>query len=683
MNKKDKRGIVVRNKARLVAQGHKQEEGIDYDEVFAHVAMIEAIKIFLAFASFMGFNVYQMDVKSAFLYGTIEEEAFGIIEILHLTWKPIWIDYAGANHDRKSTTKEYVTVANCCGQFVTAVRRILRLLVLFETWFLLLGVIFRIMLHGGYFEYWKAGLVVVVYVNSLFATILAQPAVVEGEGLRNPPESQPTPSPTQPINESQIPESSSSPKNTQSPRQTLEGTSFPHTRGPNFPDLRLDVEAVHKEGSIEPPLSTGYTVRSREDKMDHDIELTDPAPQTPYDSPLSGGFHPFRAGASKRNSLGRRKVSNQGRKNLKTQQMFQDNVLDEDADTEMIVEHKGNGEKGGSTAKTVSTARPHISAARPKMKNQKAKEKGIAFKVADDSARPIRSITTLQPFPTINPKDKGKGILQEFELVKKTKKKNQDQIERDAKVALKIQAHLNKDIDIDHELAVRLTMEEQEKYIVKERSKLFAEFFERRKKQLAKERAEAIRSKPPTKNQLRNLMMTYLKNTCRFTYDQLKSGSFKEIQKLYIKEKKWVDAFVPIGSEEDKKRTGSRKKRAAGSSSKHKSPKKQKVNDQDSEDNDKEHKKCLKVVPDDDKVIGYETLDVKSSIVDCESQVLRINKGGDVHVYILTRIDGSYRHFSTFSRMLEVLDRQDVLDLHKIIMERFPANDPEGYDLIL
>ncbi|GKC24403.1 putative ribonuclease H-like domain-containing protein [Tanacetum coccineum] len=73
-NKKDKRGIVVRNKARLVTQGYTQEEGIDYDEVFAPVARIEAIRLFLAYTSFMGFIVYQMDVKNAFLYGIIEEE---------------------------------------------------------------------------------------------------------------------------------------------------------------------------------------------------------------------------------------------------------------------------------------------------------------------------------------------------------------------------------------------------------------------------------------------------------------------------------------------------------------------------------------------------------------------------------------------------------------------------------
>ncbi|GKC91658.1 putative ribonuclease H-like domain-containing protein [Tanacetum coccineum] len=57
-------------------KGHRQEEGIDYDEVFAPVARIEAIRIFLAFASYMGFIVYQMDVKSAFLYGKIDEEVY-------------------------------------------------------------------------------------------------------------------------------------------------------------------------------------------------------------------------------------------------------------------------------------------------------------------------------------------------------------------------------------------------------------------------------------------------------------------------------------------------------------------------------------------------------------------------------------------------------------------------------
>nr|GEU74214.1 putative ribonuclease H-like domain-containing protein [Tanacetum cinerariifolium] len=75
-NNKDERGIVIRNEARLVAQGYTQKEGIYYDEVFAPVTRIEAIRLFLAYSSFKDFVVYQMDVKSAFLYGMIEEEVY-------------------------------------------------------------------------------------------------------------------------------------------------------------------------------------------------------------------------------------------------------------------------------------------------------------------------------------------------------------------------------------------------------------------------------------------------------------------------------------------------------------------------------------------------------------------------------------------------------------------------------
>ncbi|GKD71878.1 retrovirus-related pol polyprotein from transposon TNT 1-94, partial [Tanacetum coccineum] len=74
--KKDEHGIVTKNKARLVAQGYSQEEGIDYDETFAPVARMEAIRIFLAFATYMNFIVFQMDVKSAFLNGKLKEEVY-------------------------------------------------------------------------------------------------------------------------------------------------------------------------------------------------------------------------------------------------------------------------------------------------------------------------------------------------------------------------------------------------------------------------------------------------------------------------------------------------------------------------------------------------------------------------------------------------------------------------------
>ncbi|KAJ9553348.1 hypothetical protein OSB04_017393 [Centaurea solstitialis] len=75
-NKLDEHGIVIRNKARLVAQGYRQEEGVDYDETFALVARLEAIRLFLAYTAHMNFQVYQMDVKSAFLNGKLAEEVY-------------------------------------------------------------------------------------------------------------------------------------------------------------------------------------------------------------------------------------------------------------------------------------------------------------------------------------------------------------------------------------------------------------------------------------------------------------------------------------------------------------------------------------------------------------------------------------------------------------------------------
>lgn len=75
-NKTDENGVIVRNKARLVAQGFNQEEGIDYDETFAPVARLESIRMLLAFACYKDFILYQMDVKSAFLNGYIMEEVY-------------------------------------------------------------------------------------------------------------------------------------------------------------------------------------------------------------------------------------------------------------------------------------------------------------------------------------------------------------------------------------------------------------------------------------------------------------------------------------------------------------------------------------------------------------------------------------------------------------------------------
>jgi len=75
-NKLDEQGVTVRNKARLIAKGYNQEEGIDYGETYALVARLEAVRLLLPYACMNGFKLYQMDVKNAFLNGYIDEEVY-------------------------------------------------------------------------------------------------------------------------------------------------------------------------------------------------------------------------------------------------------------------------------------------------------------------------------------------------------------------------------------------------------------------------------------------------------------------------------------------------------------------------------------------------------------------------------------------------------------------------------
>nr|GEW20532.1 retrovirus-related Pol polyprotein from transposon TNT 1-94 [Tanacetum cinerariifolium] len=87
-NKKDEDQIVIRNKARLVAKGYAQEEGIDFEESFAPVAHLEAVWIFIAYATHKSFSIYQMDVKTAFLNGSLKEEVYvaqpdGFVDLDH------------------------------------------------------------------------------------------------------------------------------------------------------------------------------------------------------------------------------------------------------------------------------------------------------------------------------------------------------------------------------------------------------------------------------------------------------------------------------------------------------------------------------------------------------------------------------------------------------------------------
>ncbi|GJV64726.1 hypothetical protein Tco_1475554 [Tanacetum coccineum] len=321
------------------------------------------------------------------------------------------------------------------------------------------------------------------------------------------------------------------------------------------------------------------------------------------------GMKLFKIGTSRRKSLDKENVSKQGR-NLKTMSMFEEGDFDDDCDdiddmvNEEIENVEGDTVNVGDAVNTattgvsvaiasVTTAGVSISIAEPrtpptttttafedeyltisqtlvKMRSQKAKEKGVAFRDVEESARSTIIL------PTIDPKDKGKDIMQEPK--KPPKNPIKAQIQRDAEITQRLfeeeKAELEKmqreraaqeeasnasliaefddvqaRMDADALLAARLQEEEREQFSIDEQARILVETIAKRKRFFVAQRAEQIRNKPPTKTQLRNMMITFLKNMGRFTYNQLKNKSLEEIQKLYEREQKWINDFVPMDSE--------------------------------------------------------------------------------------------------------------------------------------
>ncbi|GJY05603.1 hypothetical protein Tco_0371543 [Tanacetum coccineum] len=217
-------------------------------------------------------------------------------------------------------------------------------------------------------------------------------------------------------------------------------------------------------------------------------------------------------------------------------------TVDELTLAQTLIEIKAAKPKAVTTAATITTTTT-TTVTRPKARGVVVQEPS-EFRTTTSSS---------QPSQLPQAKDKGKANMIEPE--KPLKKK--DQILIDEEIAQKLQAQLNAEleeeeklakqreedaniaewdnvqamIDADYELAARLQAQEQEELTVEEKSKLFVELMDKRKKHFARLRAEEQRRKPPTKAQKRNQMCTYLKNMAGFTHSQLKNKSFDEVQK--------------------------------------------------------------------------------------------------------------------------------------------------------
>ncbi|GJU90596.1 hypothetical protein Tco_1303019 [Tanacetum coccineum] len=157
--------------------------------------------------------------------------------------------------------------------------------------------------------------------------------------------------------------------------------------------------------------------------------------------------------------------------------------------------------------------------------------------------KPRESRTTT--ITTIPSKDKGKGIMVEEPLMMKKK----DQINFDEQEAIRLQAEFDEEIDVDYQLDQRLQAEEQQELSIKDKSKLFVQLLEARKRHFAAKRAEEKRNRPPTKSQQRSIMCTYLKNMAGWKPKDLKNKSFANIQELFDKAIKRVNTFIDMDTE--------------------------------------------------------------------------------------------------------------------------------------
>ncbi|GJS36592.1 hypothetical protein Tco_0534974 [Tanacetum coccineum] len=308
-----------------------------------------------------------------------------------------------------------------------------------------------------------------------------------------------------------------------------------------------------------------------------------------------------------------------------------------------------------------------------------------------------RSLLTLKPLPKIDPKDKGKKKIEkedesdsESDGIPEAEKKFK-QLASDEEMARKVQEEwegeeerkrlakeqatndalirnyddIKARIEADRLLAEKFQEEEREQFIVEERAKFLHDTIVAQRKFLAQQRSEAIRNRPPTKNQLRNQMMTYLKHVGDFKHSDLKIKKFEEIQALYEKIKSVKEK---VNEEEGTK------KRKSGHIKMIARKKPRPLKDVNS---DEEHRRCLKIVTF-EGTIDTEVMETKSIVTK-----LRKVSSPDGDYLVLYRANGSFRGFNYLMDLLHILDRQDLFHIYELITKQYLEVTLEGYELIL
>ncbi|GJY06046.1 hypothetical protein Tco_0373100 [Tanacetum coccineum] len=235
-------------------------------------------------------------------------------------------------------------------------------------------------------------------------------------------------------------------------------------------------------------------------------------------------------------------------------------------------------------------------------------------------------------------KDKGHAIMQEPEPLKKLKKRFQVQMSVDEELARKVQ---------EEEQVKAMAEQEQERINFEAALELQRQFNEKEE------------NRPYSVAEVRKNMVMYLKNQAGYKQSYFKGMKYEEIRPIFEKVWDQTHTFVPMDSEDkekDSEKKGSRKKSLARKRA--------------SEKQSEEKKEFA---------MDIESLATKYPIVDWKTHVLTEN----FMYYQIFRADGSFKNYKIFSEMLDDFDRQDVLDLHRLVKARYMTSSPEGYDLML
>ncbi|GKD06084.1 hypothetical protein Tco_1181058, partial [Tanacetum coccineum] len=428
---------------------------------------------------------------------------------------------------------------------------------------------------------------------------------------------------------------------------------------------------------------------------------------------------------SKKKRVQKESVSKQGRKNAKGDGKAKENAQSEGRTKEMMDEDKENDEVGLSTEDEVSTAKEGVSTDKErlstdfeKVSTDRPKLSTDGFKVSTDEQMegPDEQVEASEEIFE-STKDQGEGTEVKVESTAEQRKGTEEQIKEEFAAQVESERATSRggrrrlaeerSEDDDNSLAKSnsnsLKTDEEmsrEQFTIEERAKFLHDTIAAQRKFLAQQRSQAIRNKPPTKNQLRNQMMTYIKHVGNYKHADLKSKKFEELSSFRMNEKGAGLSKSEVIKEETKeevkvedKGEESTRKRKLGTRKKMKSRKRRYIQHTSEDDTDKENDElrlCLKISQDEDKETDYEILNRKYPIIDWKTKCLGTKPQPDeaktveeINLNVVTRSNGQQRYFSVLTSVFSILDREDLNAIYQLVMNKYQDQMPEGFERVL